>query len=75
MVLGIARADEVNKAAAYEQLDRFQSFTTQAETRFGIKIPYKHCANSAAILELPDSHMDMVRAGVALYGLWPSGAL
>ena len=31
-----------------------------------------HCANSAAILEYPESKLDMVRAGITMYGLWPS---
>ena len=38
----------------------------------GVNIPIKHIANSAAILEMPEAHFDMVRAGIILYGLWPS---
>ena len=67
-----ARADELDKANALEQLQLFQSFVAQIEEKFKITIPYKHCANSAGIMELPQSHLDLVRAGVALYGLWPS---
>lgn len=37
-----------------------------------IYFPYKHCANSAAIEDFPMSHLDMVRAGIILYGLEPS---
>ena len=37
-----------------------------------VKIPIRHCANSAAIMQFPPSHMDMVRAGILLYGLYPS---
>lgn len=66
-----AKADAPNKTAAYEQFSLFQSFVRQAEEQFGYKIPIKHCANSAAILEMPDTQLDMVRAGIALYGLWP----
>ena len=34
--------------------------------------PLKHAANSAALIDLPDSHLDMVRPGIATYGLYPS---
>lgn len=37
-----------------------------------ITFPICHCCNSAAILELPGYHENMVRAGITLYGLWPS---
>ncbi|MCR4599467.1 MAG: alanine racemase [Acetatifactor sp.] len=67
-----ARADEADKANAYEQLQSFQSFTDAIEQRFGIKIPLKHCSNSAGILEIPEANMDLVRAGITLYGLYPS---
>ncbi len=67
-----ARADEADKSNALAQLEAFQRFVSLVEDRFGITIPYKHCANSAAIMEMPDSYLDLVRAGVALYGMWPS---
>ena len=67
-----ARADELDKADALEQLRKFKDFVTRIEEKFKITVPYKHCANSAGILELVESHLDLVRAGVALYGLWPS---
>ena len=38
----------------------------------GVEIPIKHCSNSAGIVEIPECNMDMVRAGITLYGLWPS---
>lgn len=41
------------------------------ETR-GIDIPIKHTANSAALIDMPDSHLDLVRPGIATYGLYPS---
>jgi len=67
-----ARADEKDKTKAYEQLDKFKSFIKQIEETTAIKIPIKHCSNSAGIAELPEANMDMVRAGIILYGLWPS---
>lgn len=41
----------------------------------GIKFPLAHCANSAAIIDHPSTHMDMVRAGISLYGLYPHRAM
>lgn len=48
---------------------------TEALSREGLRFPVRHCANSAALFDYPLSHMDMVRAGVVLYGLLPSGSL
>lgn len=67
-----ARADEKDKANAREQFARFTSFTERLERELSLRIPLKHCANSAAIMELPETALDLVRAGIALYGLWPS---
>ena len=67
-----ARADETDKTSAVEQYEKFIAFVNRAEKTCGKAIPYKHCANSAAILELPQTNMDLVRAGIAMYGLWPS---
>lgn len=66
-----ARADEADKTYAYQQMKLFQQMTCMLEER-GLNIPIKHCSNSAAIVELPEANMDMVRAGITLYGLWPS---
>lgn len=67
-----ARADETDKGPAREQLSRFLAFVEQIEKRLGYAIPVKHCSNSAGILELPEANLDMVRAGITIYGLWPS---
>ena len=37
-----------------------------------VEIPIKHCSNSAGIVDIPEANMNMVRAGIILYGLWPS---
>ena len=66
-----AKADYEDKTFANEQLKRFKQAIAAIES-VGIEIPLKHIANSAAILEMPEAHFDMVRAGVILYGLWPS---
>ena len=67
-----ARADETDKPCARKQLDRFREFIRQIEKSFDYSIPVKHCSNSAGIVELPEANMDVVRAGITLYGLWPS---
>lgn len=67
-----ARADERDKASAREQLQRFTAFIKETEQECGLHIPVKHCSNSAGIVELPEANMDVVRAGITLYGLYPS---
>ena len=67
-----ARADESDKTAAKKQLTEFREFIGRIEEKTGRKLPVKHCSNSAGIVEIPDANMDVVRAGITLYGLWPS---
>lgn len=72
MFTHFARADERDKTSAGMQLALFQDFVSRIETELGYHIPVKHCSNSAGIVELPGANMDAVRAGITLYGLWPS---
>ena len=67
-----ARADEEDKTNAFEQLRIYQDFVKMAEEKLSIHIPMKHCSNSAGIIEMPQANMDVVRAGITLYGLYPS---
>lgn len=67
-----ARADEKDKTNVKEQISSFKNFLSIIKEKTGKEIPLKHCSNSAGILELPEANMDMVRAGIILYGLWPS---
>jgi len=67
-----ARADEADKTDALRQLRTFQNFIHMIEEELKLEIPVKHCANSAGILELPEAGMDLVRAGIAMYGMYPS---
>jgi alanine racemase len=53
------------------QFERFMSICCELQ-RIGIHIPVKHCANSAGIIEYPEMHLDMVRPGIILYGMYPS---
>ena len=64
-----ARADEADKAFSLEQIARFRE-AIEATRAYGIEV--RHMANSAAILDLPDSHFEAARPGIALYGLPPS---
>lgn len=67
-----ARADEEDLTNAREREEVFKSFLSAFEEECGYRIPIKHCANSASIIAIPESSMDMVRAGVTMYGMWPS---
>ena len=67
-----ARADEADKTSALKQLEVFQAFIGQIESKLGLTIPVKHCSNSAGIVEMPQANMDVVRPGIILYGLRPS---
>lgn len=71
MFTHLARADEYDKTKANNQIDKYNSFVRKLEDN-GIKIPIKHVSNSASILELSHANLNMVRAGITLYGLWPS---
>ena len=67
-----AKADLKKKEATIKQFEKFQTFVELLEKRFNITIKLKHCANSAAALEMPSTHLDLVRVGISMYGLWPS---
>ena len=56
------------------QYSRFCELIEELEKK-GIDFKYKHCANTAAALDYPELQMDMVRVGIALYGLHPSESL
>lgn len=67
-----ARADEKDLSNAYEQYEKFEGFIEGIEDDLNFKFRIKHCCNSAGIINMPDADMDAVRAGIILYGLWPS---
>lgn len=66
-----ARADEKDKTSAKEQLSRYLAFSGKLKDR-GVDVKLHHCSNSAGIFDLPDANLDMVRAGISIYGLYPS---
>lgn len=65
-----ANSDGADKGYAHEQQARFKSLCARIR-RWGFN-PVLHAANSAAIADLPETHFDMVRAGIMLYGYYPS---
>ena len=67
-----ACADEADLTSAKSQIAMFKEFVTKVEKELDIRIPIHHCSNSAGILALPEANMNLVRAGITLYGLMPS---
>lgn len=66
-----AKADYKDKSSATEQLNEFKKFIAELEAA-GVNIPIHQCANSAAMMEMPETSMEVVRAGIFMYGLYPS---
>ncbi len=66
-----AISDAADKTSANRQFDVFSDLLAQIENA-GIDIPIRHMANSAATIDMPETHLDMVRPGIAVYGLAPS---
>jgi len=64
-------ADEADKSYTHLQFKLYQEVLGELEEA-GIEIPIRHVANSAATLDLPQTHLDMVRCGITIYGLYPS---
>ncbi|MEU6588891.1 alanine racemase [Streptomyces sp. NPDC046881] len=69
-----ACADEPGHPSIAAQLARFREMTAYAEER-GVRPEVRHIANSPATLTLPESHFDLVRTGIAVYGVSPSPEL
>ncbi|MFC0561220.1 alanine racemase [Halalkalibacter alkalisediminis] len=69
-----AEADVPTSSYTDEQFEKFIAFAQALENK-GIKIPIKHCCNSAGTLLHKDKHLDMVRVGISLYGLKPDVSL
>lgn len=66
-----AKADEADKKAAECQLEKYLHFVELLKVR-NLEIPVKHCSNSAGIIDLPGANLNMVRAGISIYGMYPS---
>ena len=74
-VIGIfthfSTSDENDKTYTNEQFTKFSDFTDKLSD-LGIKIPLRHVSNSGAIMDMPETYLDAVRAGIILYGYYPS---
>ncbi len=66
-----ARADEMDKGPSDLQQEKFEEFTKHLKQE-GVNIERMHLANSAGLIDIPKAHFDMVRVGIATYGLYPS---
>lgn len=64
-------ADSIDKSFTIKQFNIFMGFINDLKSK-KIEFKLKHAANSAAIIDLPQTHLDMVRAGISIYGLYPS---
>lgn len=71
MYTHFARADETDKTDARRQLKEFLEMKERL-LALGVRAAYYHCANSAGIIDLKEANLDLVRAGIATYGLYPS---
>jgi alanine racemase len=66
-----AQSDETDKAYANLQFSRYQE-VLQALEQKGVQVPLRHTCNSGGFLDLPHAHLDMVRTGILMYGVFPS---
>lgn len=71
MFTHFATADEVSKEYTYKQANNYK-FMSDKLDEAGVKIAIKHVSNSAAIMDCPDLRLNMGRAGIILYGHYPS---
>ena len=71
MFTHFAKADELDKTSVNNQLELFKN-TAKALQKSGLTIPILHCANSAGIIDSHGREFNMVRAGIVIYGLYPS---
>jgi alanine racemase len=65
-----ANSEDPRLAHARQQLERFQEVLSFYVKR-SLPMPTRHMANSGAILQFPESHMDLVRPGLMFYGVYP----
>ncbi len=66
-----AKADEADKGPARKQLETYLEFLDKLEEN-NMDIPVRHCSNSAGILECLGTDLTAVRAGISIYGFYPS---
>lgn len=71
MYTHFAKADEIDKSFTEKQIKNYVWMKETLEER-GVTFQYYHCSNSAGIIDVREANMDLVRAGISTYGLYPS---
>lgn len=71
MFTHFSTSDEADKSYTNKQFNKITSFIEKLKNQ-GIDIPLKHASNSGAIIDMPETYLDAVRAGIILYGYYPS---
>jgi alanine racemase len=66
-----SQSDETDKTFANLQFSRFQEILSALEQK-KVSVKFRHACNSGGFLDLPHAHLDMVRTGILLYGVFPS---
>jgi alanine racemase len=69
----LACADDPSSPMTRQQLERFLEACAHFD-RLGAPMPLRHLANSGGVLHFPETHLDLVRPGIALYGVLPDPA-
>lgn len=71
MYTHFAKADEIDKAFTQKQIKNYVWMKDTLAER-GVAFTFYHCSNSAGIIDVPEANLDLVRAGISTYGLYPS---
>ena len=71
MYTHFAKADETDKTFTQKQIEKYQ-WMRQALTDRGVNFEFYHCSNSAGIIDMKEANMDLARAGISTYGMYPS---
>lgn len=71
MFTHFAKADETDKEFTRKQMEDYLYMKRVLEER-NVQFQWYHCSNSAGIIDVPEANMDLVRAGISIYGLYPS---
>lgn len=69
----LACADDPDSPMTQQQVERFADACAHFD-RLGVAMPSRHLANSGGVLNFPQTHLDMVRPGIMLYGVYPDPA-
>ena len=71
MYTHFAKADETDKTFTQKQIEKYQ-WMRKALTDRGVNFEFYHCSNSAGIIDMKEANMDLARAGISTYGMYPS---